>query len=256
MPDEFVPGDSFSPGSPLTSEAQGSCGKLFGGGRASMSSAERKLFPLPFFARPVDKTGVSRCVKRRRERIQRMYDNCNEVVRSLNWLAGCQNDPSPSGVSGMQADVLARVEGLVFDQKPSGAVMSQEGALRELLHGGSPYEWKPISETIASYQADLLSVPEDVTGCPALSSVLPEDDLKFLEESSELMLKSDGDRPSDEMLVEPYWDPLLKFNKKAYNKLVQRLRGIGMFNYTTCPKCMVGVFFVWKSSRTKLSLQA
>ena len=60
--------------------------------------------------------------------------------------------------------------------------------------------------------------------------------------------------PSDDMLVLPYWDPKLRFNKKSYNNLVSRLHDIGMFNYTTKPLCSVGVFFVWKSSRTRLRM--
>ena len=63
-------------------------GELKPGGRALPALRERKLFPLPFFACPGKKLGVSRCVKRRRERLCRIYDNCNEVVASLNWLAG------------------------------------------------------------------------------------------------------------------------------------------------------------------------
>ena len=90
----------------------------------------------------------------------------------------------------------------VLEQKPSGALMTQEGALRELLHGGSPYDWKPTNETIASYQTDLLSVPKDVRGCPPLTSVLPKEDPTFLEEKSELMLKPAGEMPREEMLVE------------------------------------------------------
>lgn len=152
----------------------------------------------------------------------------------------------------MHDDVLSRVEGLVRDQKPSGDILSPAEARGALLHGGSPYDWKPSAETLASYQADLLSIPEDVSGCPSLSSVLPEKDLIFLEENSELMLKEQDDVPGT--LVEPFWDPKLKFNLKAYGDLVRRLHNIGMFNYTRHPKCMVGVFFVWKSNRTKLRL--
>lgn len=53
--------------------------------------------------------------------------------------------------------------------------------------------------------------------------------------------------------VEPYWDPILKFNRKEYNKLVSRLASIGYFQYTK-PQSHVGVFFVYKSNRTKLRM--
>ena len=40
--------------------------------------------------------------------------------------------------------------------------------------------------------------------------------------------------------IEPYWDPKLRHNKKAYNELVKRLHGIHYFKYTTQPACKVG----------------
>lgn len=250
MAEEKAHPDPSAPGSGNSAINEGH-GQLRPGGRLQMSAAERKLFPLPFFARSNEKVGVSRSVKKRRQRLLRIQDNCNEVVGALNWMAGFKSDAA-SVRSSMHDDVLSRVEGLVRDQKPSGDILSPEEALGALLHGGSPYDWKPSAETLASYQADLLSIPEDVSGCPSLSSVLPEKDLIFLEENSELMLKEQDDVPGT--LVEPFWDPKLKFNLKAYGDLVKRLHNIGMFNYTRHPKCMVGVFFVWKSNRTKLRL--
>ena len=52
----------------------------------------------------------------------------------------------------------------------------------------------------------------------------------------------------------PYWDPQLRYNKTAYNDLVRRLHGINYFRYTTKPACKVGIFFVWKSNKTRLRL--
>ena len=58
----------------------------------------------------------------------------------------------------------------------------------------------------------------------------------------------------DEIPITPYWDPKLRHNQKVYHRLVQRLHDIGYFFYTTRPESYVGVFFVWKSSRTKLRM--
>ena len=151
----------------------------------------------------------------------------------------------------MQAQAMARVEGLVRDQKPSGVVADPEEALRSLLRGGTPYDWKPSSETLASYQADLVSIPDDVSGCPLLLDVLPPDDCRYLEEQSELML---AEFAGAEEGLEPYWDPAVRYNRKMYNSLVHRLHKIGYFQYTTQPRCKVGIFFVWKSSRTRLRM--
>ncbi len=223
-------------------------------GKPAFSSRhERRLFPLPLFARPSDKTEVSRCVQRRRLRIQKVVENCNEVIHALNWMAGhgMPQDESMT-VSPMQQQVMSRVDGLTFGQKPSGDVPTQEGALKELLRGGAPYDMGPVNDALASYQAELVSLPQDCHGCPQLSHVLPADDRRFLEENSELMLKPTSEVDGSEVV--PYWDPKLKYNRKAYNGLVKRLADIGYFTFTTQPACEVGVFFVWKSSKTKLRM--
>ena len=86
----------------------------------------------------------------------------------------------------MQAQVMASVEGLVHDQKPSGAVITPEEGLSVLLRGGSPYDWRPSNETVASFQPN-------VGNCPMLSEVLPQDDCRYLEEQSELMLSEQNE---------------------------------------------------------------
>lgn len=125
----------------------------------------RELFPLPCMPIPPDKVGGCRTVSRRRKRIQHHTENLNAVIRSLNWLAGCkESDVIPGGQ--MQDDVVARLDGLVFDQKPSGvnATLTSEGALRELLRGSSPYDGHGANECLASYKAELVSVPSDTRG--------------------------------------------------------------------------------------------
>ena len=129
------------------------------------------MFPLPKFACPPRLQGVSRTVQQRRSRIRKVASSCNEVVDALNWMAGCYEGDLGDLPSPMQAQAMARVEGLVRDQKPSGAVAGPEEC--SLLRGGFSYDWKPSYETIASYQADLVSIPDDVSGRPLLRDVLP-----------------------------------------------------------------------------------
>ena len=224
-------------------------------GPAAARRSGRELFPLPCMPIPPDKVGGCRTVSRRRKRIQHHTENLNAVIRSLNWLAGCkESDVIPGGQ--MQEDVVTRLDGLVFDQKPSGvnATLTSEGALRELLRGSSPNDGHGANECLASYKAELVSVPGDTRGCPSLMDVLPPDDRRYLEEGSELMIRPLSEMPNQEEMPIPYWDPKLKFNRKEYNKLVVKLHDIGFFNYTIEPRCRVGVFFVWKSNRTKLRL--
>ena len=43
------------------------------------SRGQRQLFPLPLYACPPDKVGVSRVVRRRRERIRRLTEDLNDA---------------------------------------------------------------------------------------------------------------------------------------------------------------------------------
>ena len=243
------PGGGHYPSSPPSFVDRGD-GRLPSGGTHWPAAGQRELFH--HASSPLRKHAVSRSTKQREGRIRRRIDDVNEAVDSLNWLAG--RGPSLSSTpSPMQRQVLSRLDGLAFRQQPKGGVPAPEEALCELLRGGSPYDWKPTNETLASYQAELVSIPDDVRGCPDLGQVLPRDDLRYLEEKSELMLRCVEDLDQSEPIA-PYWDPKLKFNKKEYHRLVQRLHGVGYFHFTTRPASSVGIFFVWKSSRTRLRL--
>ena len=253
MLDGTMPGDQLPLGSSAELREEG-VGMEQPGLPAGYSLRERKLFPLPFFACPSRKSGCSRVVQQRRNRIRRAVENKNEAIYAMNWLAdACGPGNSEVRPSPMQGQVMQRVDGLIESQKPSGCIERPEEALRALLKGGSPYDMATTSDSLASYQSELVSLPADIRGCPDLGDVLPHSDRQFLEEKAELMIK-----PPEEIdegaLVQPYWDPRLRFNKKAYHSLVRRLDSIGYFNYTTKPRCKVGVFFVWKSSRTKLRM--
>eukprot|EP00435_Cladocopium_sp_Y103_P042465 s504_g11.t1 len=223
------------------------------GAAAKASRGERSVFPLPFFACPAKKAGVSRPVKQRRDRICRAVENCNEAIAGLNWLAGFPDGcPDGSACDDLQRQVMARVDGLVNSQKPSGVIDKPEAALRSLLRGGTPYDMSTPNENLAPYRYELVSIPQDITGCPDLQDVLLPHDRHFLEQERELMLKPVVE--AEENNSQAYWDPALKHNPRAYRRLVKRLHQIGYFVYTTEPKCEIGVFFVWKSSKTKLRM--
>ena len=252
MPEEQ---DDLSREPPLaqTTDQQRGDGMRQPGSMAFPSRGDRVLFPLPHVACPPRKIGASRRVQQRRDRIRKAAENINEAIDSVNWLAGVSTaDVSLSSASPMQRQSVLRVEGLISSQKPSGSIETCEAALSELLKGGSPYDLGVAHETLASYRSELVSIPSDISGCPRLNDVLPPDDRQYMEENSELMLKPGTEEMTDSLV--PYWDPKIKFNQKAYHELVKRLHNIGYFNYTLHPACHVGVFFVWKSSKTKLRM--
>ena len=65
------------------------------------------------------------------------------MVDGLNWLSGYRREAVEGALGkpdALQSEVLARLEGLVRDQEPSGKLQSPEAALRELLGSRSGYE--------------------------------------------------------------------------------------------------------------------
>lgn len=116
MLDPSYESDSLAPGSGPTNHNRSF--EVFGhpGLPAANSRGGRQLFPLPHFACPPKKVGVSRTVAKRRNRIRHIAENCNQCVDSLNWLSG-YSQPG-SGCSGMQAMALARMDALVRSQEP------------------------------------------------------------------------------------------------------------------------------------------
>mgnify|MGYP006888786037 CR=1 FL=1 len=64
------------------------------------------------------------------------------------------------------------MEGLVKDWEPMPEALSGREALRDLLHGRSLYELETGSANLAAFNADLVSLPSDVSGPPSLESLL------------------------------------------------------------------------------------
>ena len=105
---------------------------------------------------------------------------------------------------------------------------------------------------MASYREELVSFPDDDFSClPQLGDVLGADDSLYVEEESERMLR---EVPGDCDVKIPHWDPKLKYNQKAYQKLVRKRHLQNYFLYTLFPKNFVGIFFVFKSDGERLRL--
>ena len=87
--------------------------------------------------------------------------------REFRKMAGYKRPQDESlAISPMQQQVMSRVDGLTFCQQPSGDIPTPEGALKQLLRGGAPYDMGPINDALASYQAELVSLPQDCHECP------------------------------------------------------------------------------------------
>jgi hypothetical protein len=228
-------------------------------GRPRWARQARDIFPLPVLELPPGAVEGSRSEQRRARKGARLRHDCQEALHSLNWLAGFPDAGEASRLpppDGAQLDVLQYVEGLVKSWEPTSAPPSPEAALKRLLKGRTDYS-AATDIALASYQSALVSMPEDLHGCPQLGEVLPADDVPFLKEYSERMLRSPAEY--EQKLLEtpglqPFTDPVLKHNRKLRHAFVLRLHSAGYLQYTLKPRDYVGCFFVWKSNRTKQRL--
>ena len=213
---------------------------------ARPGDSHRQLFPLP----PCVPAWLSGNFSERKM----VCKYVNESVKALNWLAG-HKEFSNQAPDDMQLQVLQRLEGLVQRQQPNCEILNPSQALKQLLKGKSPYSVlsdMPDHDNLASYRSELVSMPPSLVGAPLLCDLLEASDRLYLEELTERML-----RPAEEVakdIPNPYWDPQLRYNQKTYHRFVKKLHDIGYFHYTLKPLGHVGIFFVWKSNRTKLRM--
>eukprot|EP00971_Amphidinium_carterae_P017386 342789-Amphidinium_carterae.3 len=125
-------------------------------------------------------------------------------------------------------------------------------SLHQVCRGRSVYETLPSHQgDVAKMEIERLSLPMDVHGAPHLEDVLAGQALERLR-CLEAQL-----RPPSEIValeealgkVQPYMDPSLKGRK--FEKLVIRLREVGLVSFTRKPVCYVGTFAVWKKGGEK-----
>eukprot|EP00438_Fugacium_kawagutii_P024261 Skav223122 [mRNA] locus=scaffold419:830256:833692:- [translate_table: standard] len=186
----------------------------------------------------------------------RIRDELRELIFTLNWMhTGDFNaQPGPLGHP-PHGDVVKYLEAAVGRASNLGdlsCVPSQEAALRELLHGQDGYSELSTPASLAPFNLELISLPQDLDDAPRAEDLLSVEDRRYLE-VQERMLR---DTPRDEhsTLVKPYWDPALKNNPRTYRKFIQKLHSIKYLEYTLSPSQHAGVFFVWKSDRKRVRM--
>ena len=181
-----------------------------------------------------------------------MLDTMREAVEGLNWMAGKTFLHGTDGPDELQSEVLRRIEALSNEAGNLGSlskIPSPEAALRELLKGRSEYHQPDVPVALVPYSLERISLPESLVGLPEATDLLPESARQYLQ-GRELMLREE---PPEEQSP-PYWDPVLKRNKKHYRQFIQKLHSIGFLQYTQKPKNQVGVFFVHKSDQERIRL--
>ncbi|CAE7731551.1 unnamed protein product [Symbiodinium sp. CCMP2592] len=156
-------------------------------------------------------------------------------------------------VAPAQQRVLDRVHELVVKAGDLGDLrhpLSQEAALRELLHGRSDYHSPTDPIALAPFKQELVSLPESLHCAPTAVSLLGGSDRLYLEEEGRMLRES----PPEHIAIRPYWDPSLRYNRRTYRGFMRRLRDLGYLEFTRAPLEEAGIFFVLKSDRKHLRM--
>ena len=197
----------------------------------SRDDRQRDVFPLPLIKAPFPEVcgHDSRSAKRRRNRKQHSVDIANSVISALNPLYGCKPTESVE-LSGCQREaqshILRRSAGFVAPEVEMQK--SPEEAYSALLGSSAVYgDGGPLK----SYVKGLVSLPDDVTGSPFVTSILGADDQEIWQDFvSRVMLSNEE---YEEVLLEEdeaglYMDPKLSKNKKEYGGFLKDMHKRGM----------------------------
>jgi hypothetical protein len=123
-------------------------------------------------------------------------------------------------------------------------VESHEAALSALLRGRSVYMAESAGNNVKCFGSGPVSLPTSLKGAPQLMDVLPLEDHHYLLHYTERMLLPD---PSADGPV-PYFDPVLRRNRRRLCKFVKELNTLGLFKPVIQRKSHVGLFFVAKKN--------
>ena len=241
------PAGAFSP--------SGAGGDFFGGAKGGhLPPSACSLFPLPRPLRLHVPRGLSRRAMQRLTRRARIRDELIECVSALNWMHVGDFDAAPVDSTPLQRDVCSHLESRVCavgNLGDHGCLPSQEAALLELLRGQDGYAEPATPASLAPFNLELVSLPDDLACAPRAEDLLHEDDRRYLEVQERMV----RDSPKEDVIVSsPYWDPALKNNPKNYRRFIQKLNSIQYLDFTLSPCQHAGVFFVWKSDRKRIRM--
>ncbi|CAK0824003.1 unnamed protein product, partial [Prorocentrum cordatum] len=215
----------------------------------------RDLLPLPLV--PVPPARGARALPRRSaQRIGRRSAagrRVNDCIAALNNLHGEGDFCSKARLSEAQFSAVDMLWQAASDDKPPDDAPSPEAALVELLGMGSLGYGPDGPTVVAPYDRGLVSWPESA-GCVGLLEVLPEPDRQgVIDGKNSMMLRAEEVRPG---ATKVYWDKTLQSDTDEYQRFVQDLLARDMVELRTRRDFEVGVFFVKKSGRLRLIVDA
>lgn len=236
--------------------------------QASVAQVAREFFPLPPASSVIDgsagnkKTASSSRSSKRKVAVRdHLLEWADGAISALNSLYRGNEFVADVDCAGKTASLaqkcsVQRIFDLVKSMGKPPQDITGQGALSE-LRAKLGYDGEPT--TLARLQEDLVSLPadgsqpaplENILGCGAHfpcslleSKVLPPGAVKELK--AQCSLKS------------PYFDPHLKYSRRAYASFVRRLHNSGVVEYRRSCREQCGLFCVWKKSgRQRLVVDA
>ena len=124
------------------------------------------MFPVPLF--PVAHVGKVGRQRRSRGVLSAVLVAANLQLSSLNWLVGRPSDVAGVPSCDLHVDIRNRCVRQAWAHPPGESIASSEAALKQLLRGGSCYSTDAVDFTLVSFNPDLVSLPDDVSGSPVV----------------------------------------------------------------------------------------
>eukprot|EP00435_Cladocopium_sp_Y103_P029700 s2867_g7.t1 len=135
------------------------------------------LFPLPRPDILHGVPGLSRRASQRLSKRARIRHELRELISTLNWMHVGDFDARPGPMVHPLHDVVVNyLHSMVeraCDLGDQCCVPSQEAALRELLHGQDGYSEPSTPASLAPFNLELISLPQDLSDAPCAEDLLP-----------------------------------------------------------------------------------
>ena len=108
--------------------------------------------------------------------------------------------------------------------------------------GRSVYEVGQVGCAVKPYGSGPVSLPKDLDNCLSIQDSLPSEDLLLLEGNHERMRNRDPEL----VAIKPYFDVVLKRNRRTYVKCIRQRLKLGLVRVTDICISEVGMLFVAK----------
>lgn len=219
----------------------------------------KQFFPLPLASHILQEEqgdsfdSLTRSACRKRFEKGHVLQWADDAISSLNSMyGGSEFVAEKTGFERLRASVaqhssVRRILSMVKSMGKPPSDMTSQGALDE-LRAKLGYDGQPSA--LAQLQEDLVSLPVAASQPAPLEKIL-RDGASFpcsLLNSKVLPQEAVDGLKAQSSLKKPYFDPLLKHNRRAYSSFIRKLFDSGVIEFSKTCREQCGLFCVWKKS--------